>query len=283
MTEKPTYTLITGTSGFIGGAMLRQWHPQRAVLGLSRRASEVQAPQIQGDFASFEDLRQLDEFHIGALVHLGAVTGGCSEEDGLEVNVAGTRRLLRYLLDRGCRKFVLASSIAANGGLDNDFIPRELPMSDDHPCLARDAYGLSKHLMEELVHYFGRVQPDADWTLLRFGAVVDEANFTPSNSIVGDSVGIPFVLMAMVGCSDILRACELALDSPRAGVRTYNVVGPDCSSGDSPRGILEAQFGAKLQHIDWAHYEQPGHEHDALYAMDKIRKELGFVPKFTTR
>jgi nucleoside-diphosphate-sugar epimerase len=137
--------------------------------------------------------------------------------------------------------------------------------------------------MEELVHYFARLQPETEWTLLRFGAVFDEAKFTPPQTRVGDALNIPFTLMAQVGCSDVLRAIELALDSSQRGVRTYNVVAPDATCADRPRAILEAQFGERLSHIDWSHYQQPGHAHDALYSMDKIREELGFVPQFATR
>jgi UDP-glucose 4-epimerase len=178
---------------------------------------------------------------------------------------------------------VLASSIAATGCLDNDFVPQQLPIPDEHPCLARDAYGLSKSLMEEMVHYFARVQPETDWTLLRFGAVFDEAKFTAPATRAGDALNIPFTLMAQVGCSDVLRAVELALDSSHTGVRTYNVVAPDATCADTPRAILHGQFGERLSHIDWSHYEQPRHAHDALYAMKKIREELGFVPQFATR
>lgn len=174
-------------------------------------------------------------------------------------------------------------SIAVTGCLSPDFVPLQLPILDDHPSLARDAYGNSKALMEGLVHYFARVHPDAAFTLLRFGAVVDEAKFEAPNTLAGSPLHIPFAEMALVGCSDVLHAIELAYDAPSPGVRTFNVVAPDATGADAPRTVLEAHFGDRLNHIDWSHYERSGHEHDALYAMDKIRDELGFVPRFSTR
>ena len=85
------------------------------VLCLSRKNPGLDLPWIQGDFGSYEDLRQLDDNAIDAVIHLAAVTGGCRERDGLLVNVEGSRCLMRYLIDSGCRKFIMASSIAAVG------------------------------------------------------------------------------------------------------------------------------------------------------------------------
>ena len=98
----------------------------------------------------------LDGLKIDVVVHLAAVTGGCREEDGLLVNVEGTRKLLRYFSDRGCTRFVNASSIAAVGFQSPKFRPLELPIPDEHPCLDRNGYGLSKYLMEEVTKYMWR-------------------------------------------------------------------------------------------------------------------------------
>ena len=138
---------------------------------------------VRGEFHSFEDLRQLDGFAIECVVHLAAATGGSTEEDALNTNVVGSRRLLRYALDRGCRKFVMASSIAAVGCLDANFVPLAVPIPDDHPCLATDAYGLSKALMEEITRYFQRVVPDSDFINLRLSVVDDPAASPPLYSV----------------------------------------------------------------------------------------------------
>ena len=38
-------------------------------------------------------------------------------------------------------------------------------------------------------------------------------------------------------------------------------------------------YGDGVAHIDFAPYERPGHERDALYDNSKVREELGFAPK----
>lgn len=283
MTEKTPHILITGASGFIGTALLEAWHPQRSVVAMSRKKFEIAAPCVQGDFTSFESLRRLDDFQICGLIHLGAITGACLEEDGIGVNVAGTRRLLRYLIDRGCRKFVFASSIAATGCLAPDFVPQHLPMSATHPCLARDVYGMSKGLMEEMVRYFGRTETNCAFTLLRLGSVAPE-NWQPPKIGNDANLTIPFAQLARVYVSDVVRAFTLAIDAPiQSSARAYNIVATESSCGGATREVLCAHFGEKLNHIDWSHYAEDGHEHDAVYEMQTIREDLNFAPRRATR
>jgi UDP-glucose 4-epimerase len=144
---------------------------------------------------------------------LAEVTGGCSEEDGLAVNVQGTRRLYRYLLDHGCRKFITASSIAAVGSLDNNFVPLQLPIPDDHDCLATDAYGWSKAMLEDLTRYLHRQSPDADFVNLRFGAVVPDS-WSPAYVDTSTQVNIPFILLARVYVSDIIEGISRLIEAP---------------------------------------------------------------------
>ncbi len=125
--------LVTGGTGFIGARLIPMLAEQYQVISLARTRQKTADGVIgvKGSFHSFEDLRQLDSYRIDALVHLAAVTGGCSEAEGIEVNVAGTRRLIRYLVDRDCRQFALASSVAATGCLTDAeprFMPLQLPM-----------------------------------------------------------------------------------------------------------------------------------------------------------
>jgi UDP-glucose 4-epimerase len=284
MSDPTGYTLITGASGFVGLALAKRLSPTRPIVCMSRHKPDVDAAFVSGQFHSFEDLRGLDSYRIETVVHLAAVTGGCSEEDGLAINVQGTRRLVRYLLERGCKRFVLASSVAAVGCLHNDFVPLQLPIPDEHPCLARDAYGLSKAMMEEMIGYFQRANPETEFINLRFGAVVDDATWEPPHITADSNTPIPFVLLARVLLSDILGAVTAALDSqPRPGVHVYNVVGPDAPCDDPVPEVLRVSSGERVNALDFSWYQRPGHEHDALYAMDKIKDELGFMPQKSTR
>lgn len=283
--------LLTGGSGFIGTALLPRLAERGEVAAIGRAALKgapaARVKAVKGVFHSFEDLRQLDGLELDGLVHLAAVTGGCSEEDGIAVNVAGTRRLLRYLSDRGCRKFVLASSIAACGSLTvsgEPFRPRALPIPADHPCVARDGYGLSKGLMEEVAAYWSRMLPDADVTCLRFGAVVDERTWTPKPVTAAKLPSWGFVMMGKVALADVIDGVMAVVEAaPRPGYRVCNLVGPD-NACDTPVPELIPRFlGRRAEGLDLSRYTRAGREFDALFSMDEMKREYGFAPRVPVR
>jgi len=170
--------LITGAGGFIGGALATSMAAggETRVLAMSRGAvaEKPGLTYIPGEFHSFEDLRRLDPYPIDVAIHLAAVTGGCSERDGMMVNVEGTRYLMRYLIDRDCRKFVMASSIAVVGMQNVGFRPLQLPIDDEHACLDRDGYGFSKYMMEEVTRYYHRQNPGIDVINLRLASIAGD-------------------------------------------------------------------------------------------------------------
>ena len=140
--------LITGTSGFIGQALAENMAAEHEVVCLSRQPTAVDGVEkIAGSFTDTDVLTRLNEWDFDALVHLAAVTGSGTEADLMVVNMLGSYTLSRYMVDRGCDKLVLASSIAAVCTQSSLFRPLELPMSDQHPCLDRDGYGFSKYMM----------------------------------------------------------------------------------------------------------------------------------------
>ena len=273
--------LITGASGFIGRALTKQLADHHQLLCLSRKKPDGPGEWVKGTFELFEDLRQLDKHKIDAVIHLAAVTGGCSEEDGINVNVQGTRRLTRYLIDRGTRRFIMASSIAATGCLTNPeprFVPTQLPMRPDHPCIGRDAYGLSKAMMEEVLKHFSRNVPDADILALRLGAVVEEAAFDATLPPLASFPPWAAILLGRVGLSDVIRGFEAALAAPpRPGFRFYNLVAPDNCADEPTAKAARTIWGKSAAHLDLSSFERPGHEFDPFWSMDEIRDGLGFV------
>ncbi len=271
--------LITGVSGFIGQALAQALAQTHRVIGLSRRPIELPAvTTVAGDFAEPTELYKLDEYAIDVLIHLGAVTGGCSEEDGLRVNVAGTHHLLRYLIGRGCRKFVLASSIAVVGLQSMDFRPLQLPMPDEHPCLDRDGYGFSKYMMEEVTRYLARQNDTLDFINLRLASIVpDDQPVTLREA--GPLGNWAIASVTKMYLSDTVRCFTLAAEAPpKPGVRILNAVGAQAAVADPVPMILRAWYGADVDGLDLSHYAQPGHARDALYAIERIEAELGFVP-----
>ncbi len=275
--------LITGTSGFIGRALAKAIAVDEAhePICLSRKPTEIESgTALVGDFSDPKALRMLDEHGgIDALVHLAAVTGGCSEEEGLRVNVAGTHHLLRYLIERGCRKFVLASSIAAVGMQSVDFRPQQLPMPDEHPCLDRDGYGFTKYLMEEVTRYLSRQNERLDFINLRLASIApDDRALTPLEPGPVPPWGMGRI--SILRLSDTVRCLLAAVEAPlKPGVRILNAVGSQACVAVPVPELMRAWYGSDAEELDFSHYERPGHERDPVYDISRIEAELGFVPQ----
>lgn len=266
--------LVTGARGFIGKALAASLAGRHRVLCMSRGNPGLDLPWIRGEFGSFEDLRPLDKEKIDAVVHLAAVTGGCTERDGMLVNVEGTRCLMRYLMDRGCVKFVLASSIAAVGSQSKLFRPVQLPIPDEHPCLDRDGYGFSKYMMEEVARYHQRQSPAMDVIAIRLAAIGADDRMPPLVRVgpLGDWSPVTIAIMAL---SDAVRMFTMAVESPvTPGMRIMNATAPKAWAADPVAAILRNWWGSD---VDVSHFEQPGHEYDSLYDVSRIKKEIGFV------
>jgi len=271
--------LITGASGFIGKALSAALAPHHRVIAMSRRSPNLPGiPFVRGDFGAFEDLRQLDQHAIDVVIHLAAVTGGCLERDGILVNVEGTRCLMRYLMDRGCRKFVMASSIAAVGFQNVKFRPVQLPIPDEHPCLDRDGYGLSKYLMEEVTRYYQRQDETLDVINLRLSSVRPDEN-------PGQLAGVrPLGQWALGGITvmmlaDAVRAFTLAAEAPyKPGVRILNATAARAWTSAPTAAVLRNWWGNA---VDLGYFEQPGNEYAAAYEVSAIARELGFTATAT--
>lgn len=270
--------LVTGASGFVGSRLVPILEARHKVVAMSRKPLAGAACSIKGDFSSFESLRQLDAHHIDAVVHLAGEVGGTSEEAGLATNVLGTRRLLRYLSDRGCRKFVLASSIAAVGCLHPDFVPQSLPISDHHPCLARDPYGLSKAMVEQLAAYFARIVPEGEYTCLRFGWVMYSSRKEMPWSTAQALPALPFLYLGQVSAQDLLDGICAVLEAPvRPGAGVYNLVGPNLRVSGPVADVLRGCLGERGRHLDLAAHEVAGVAAPPIFAMDALHSDYGFV------
>ena len=272
-----TSILVTGASGFVGSRLVLALEPAHNVIALSRSETAGGHRHVRGSFLSPEVLAECTATPVDTVVHLAAEIGGCSEEDGLSVNVLGTRRLIRHAVDAGVRRFVLASSIAAPIGLSPDTLPSQLPIPDDYPCEAADAYGLSKALMEEVAFYFHRIEPELDITLFRIGVVLKEAA-PPASKETLEAIRIPFISLSTIAIDDAVRAFVMAVERPhRPGVHRMNLMAPWSRTPIPVPETLSFLLGDRTRHLDISHYRVPGNEYASLFTTDRALQELGFT------
>ncbi len=274
--------LITGTSGLIGNALAESMANSHNVICLSRSETKARGgTAIQADFTSPDSLRLLDDHQIDVLVHLAAVTGAGPESECIRVNVHGTYGLLRYLVDRGCKKLVLASSIAAVGMQSKFFRPLQLPIPDEHPCLDKHGYGVSKYLMEEVTRYFHRQNEDLDIINIRLAGIQPDDRPRPAVTVGPIPEQWTLGRISTMGLPDAVQCFTLSAESPhKPGIRIMNAVGDQSNAADPIPDILRSWYGADADSMDFSHYERPGHERDPIYDISKIQAELGFNPQW---
>lgn len=263
--------VVTGASGLIGSRLVNYLKAKHDVIALSRRRLEGEGfTFVRGNFAEWEDLKQLDSYSIDGLVHLGAVIGGCIEREGILVNVEGTRSLLQYLASRGCRKMVLASSIAAIGFEREDFVPEHLPITEAHGCSDRHGYGVSKYLMEEITRYISRQKPELDIINVRLSST-QPGDKPPGLRDRGPwCLGGPTYMIV----DDAVKLFSLAAESPvRPGLRIVNGVPSRIWSTVRTAEQLRHWYGDQ---VDLSYFEQPGNEYACLFDSTKAREEFGF-------
>lgn len=138
--------LITGATGFIGGALLtslgaRGWD----VAGATRSAHPLPGLRRAPELGASADWSPLVEgcaavVHAAARVHVMRETASDSLAEFRRVNVDGTLALARHAARAGVRRFIFLSSIKVNG---EETTPGRPFGHDDVPA-PMDPYGISK-------------------------------------------------------------------------------------------------------------------------------------------
>jgi dTDP-glucose 4,6-dehydratase len=159
MPRETVRVFITGGTGFFGKSMLdyRRRHPEwkwaRAkwvILSRDSKRFKSAFPElagqsgvsfIDGDVRSFA----FPEGDFDAIIHsaTSAVTT-LADEEMMSVILDGTRRVIDFAVEKGCRKLLFTSSGAVYG-------PRTSPASENDECLPVTAYGKGKLQAERML------------------------------------------------------------------------------------------------------------------------------------
>ena len=152
--------LLTGGTGKVGKAsvveLVRAGH-EVTVVGRSDKHEIEGAVYRTCDVTDFEKLNEVMRGH-DAVVHLAAIPTplGRPGRELFRVNGLGTFNVFEAAAGNGIRRVVGASSINAVGYFfgDRSFPLHYLPIDEEHPALATDAYSYSKQVMESTGRYF---------------------------------------------------------------------------------------------------------------------------------
>ncbi len=229
--------LVTGGAGYIGShtcVELLDAGEQVVVLdnfcnsspeSLRRVAAITGATPfcVEGDLRDPACLARLfAEHRIEAVIHFAGLKAvGESVAKPLlyyDNNVVGTIRLLEAMRAAGVRNLVFSSSATVYGD------PQRLPLTEDHPLSATNAYGQSKLMIEEILRDVARSEPGWRVALLRYfnpvgahksGTIGEDPQGMPNNLM-------PFVAQVAVGVREKLSVFGADYPTPDGtGVRDY--------------------------------------------------------------
>ncbi len=118
-TDAPV-VLITGVAGSVGASLAQALQPHYHVVGMDQSKPDAVIDWIEVDLTCDESVTQaVEEFrdrhgdHVASVVHLAAYFDFSGEHDPLydQVNVQGTRRLLRALQSLQVEQFVYSGTM----------------------------------------------------------------------------------------------------------------------------------------------------------------------------
>ncbi len=244
ITNSANATVITGASGFIGGALVHRLHGLgRPVSAISRRAGQWPAGVRRITVSGYEDAAALDEPCAGAgtVVHLAAVAhrGATAAEFG--ASVAAAEAVARAAARAHASRFVLVSSIGVNGNRTEG-----VPINEESPKRPEEAYAISKLQAEEAVTAALRGSR-TDLVIVRPPLVYGPhapGNFRRLVRLVCRGLPLPFASIhnarTFIGLSNLLDLLVLCVEHPAAAGELF-VAGDaqDLSTPDLARRIGE--------------------------------------------
>ncbi len=244
--------LLTGSTGFVGGAvlsaLLRRSHFQLHTLVREESGSVMGVREsLFTDLAGgkFQDaLVGMDcVVHCAARVHVMHERDSSAQVDFRRVNVDGTLNLARQAALAGVKRFIFLSSIKVNG---EETSPGNVFSADTFPEPV-DAYGISKHEAEEKLRALAR-ETGIELVIIRpvlvYGPGV-KANFQNMMGWLAKGVPLPLgaihnhrSLVALDNLVDLIVTC---IEHPAAANQIFLVSdGEDVSTTELLRRLASA-------------------------------------------
>lgn len=302
--------LVTGGAGYVGShtvvALLERGHRVVVFDNLAqghRAAVPSEATLVIGDLADRSALARLFQSHrFDAILHFASNTlvGESMRRPFLYVgdNVVNALNLIEAAVEAGVRKFVLSSTCAIFGH------PARVPIDEDMPKAPVNPYGESKLTIERMLHWADQAYGLRYAALRYFNAAGAHPIVPIGEDHSPETHLIPIALEAALGLRphveifgtdyptqdgtcvrDYVHVCDLAdahvrvLDVLDKGSRVYNV---GIGRGYSVREVLAAVRRATgIAVPEKTGPRRPGDPPVLVAAPDRIRRELGWAPRYT--
>ena len=301
--------LVTGGAGYIGSVvareLIRAGHQVLVYDNLSRghrRAVPQNAELLVGDVEDRKTLEAVFQkqpidavMHFAALIEVGESMK--NPERYFRNNTAGTLTLLEVMLERGVNRLVFSSTAALYGD------PEQTPIEETARLQPASAYGESKYLVERMLRWFN-ASHGLRYASLRYFNAAGACSPDQGEAHQPESHLLPLILKVVLGqresiaiygtdyptpdgtcvrdyvhVSDLASAHLRALDALTHWDRLVYNLGN--GHGFSVRQVVEV--ARRLTGHRIPALESPRRFGDPavlVASSDKIRRELGWHPKF---
>ena len=216
-----------------------------------------------------------------AVIHLGAIPAPYAHADEVVFgnNVLNTFAVFQAASLLGVKNVTFASSISAYGTAyaPIPFPPRWTPVTEDHPMLNHDAYGLSKEVDERTGEMFSR-RDRMSVKAMRFHWVAYDDEIRASAADVAIN---PYhdnlwrLLWGYVEIRDAAAACRLALECD-CSFEAFNITAAD-TLASIPTDELLARIVPEVDR------RSPIEGFGTAFSIEKAREMLGYSPQWTWR
>ena len=301
--------LVTGGAGYIGSHVVKELHRQGHQpiiydnLQTGHQKAVKGAPFIEGDLSDQARLSEIfHSYNIEAVMHFAAdCLVGESVEDPLKYfnnNVRNSLQLLEILEENNIIKFVFSSSAAVYGE------PKKIPIPEDHPCIPTNPYGETKWIFEKVLEDFRNLGKLHYISLRYFNAAGADPGGELGEDHSPETHLIPLVLKAALNggsvpiygtdydtpdgtcirdyihVTDLAQAHVLALNKLERG-EVSGIYNLGNGNGYSVREVVETAkkvTGKNIVAVESS--RRPGDPARLVASSEKIRKDLGWVPRF---
>ena len=297
--------LVTGGAGYIGSICVEQLldagHTVTIFDNLTeghRLAIDRRTTLIAGDLQQRCDIEDaLEKVRPEAVMHFAAnaLVGESMENPSkyFRNNVYGGLNLLDAMIAAGCKRFVFSSTCATFGPPDRVPIDETLPQRPINP------YGESKLMFEKILRWYDEIHGLKFVALRYFNAAGASAQFGEDHRI--ETHLIPNILKVALGQKDHVEIYGTDYETPDGtcirdyihildlatahmlalGVKESAFYNLGTGGGTSVREVIaacERVTGKPIKVVEKP--RRPGDPARLIAGSDKIKRELGWTPKF---
>lgn len=307
--------LVTGGAGNLGRCIATELREHGHDVTLFDRVHPSKAPVpwetdlqfVEGALTSGEDcLRAIAAARADAICHVGAIPAPTDhpkigagvrqygkplgieelpEDETFKVNTMGTYYLLEGACKAGVKVVAMASTFFVLGlGFrisEARWLPKYLPIDEDHPLTPEDSYSLSKMLNEEMLAAYTRAYGIRTVAFRLMGVYYhfrdDSATRFRKEAAVPENGRPAFGGWLYLDGRDGAQAFRLAIEATNLDPHERFYLASDRTLEESPRDALMRLFpelremAAKLEPDDF------------LISIERARKRLGYAPKHSWR